>query len=103
MERSGPYTGLTLAGRKAHASTKLSTNGWWSFAKFDPIPEHKPMRPRKLPHVVDEPEQHIVGLRDGGWKAARSFLGHEHPDYNPMPRGEAQRAKIRRKGNRVKG
>lgn len=36
---------------------------------------HKPVGPRKLPHVVHEPKQHIVGLRDGGGEGV--FVGYD--------------------------
>ena len=34
------------------------------------------MGPWELAYVVDEPEQDIVGLRDGGRKATSAFVGH---------------------------
>ena len=30
-----------------------------------------------LSHVVDEPEQQIIGLCDGSWKVPGAFVGHD--------------------------
>lgn len=61
------------------------------------------MRAQKRPYMVDEPEQHIVGLRDTRWKAAGPFLSHKNPPSDTMPHGESLRTKTRGKGNKGKG
>ncbi len=54
----------------------------------------------------DKPEQHIVGLRNGGRKTAGTFFGHDDPGLrlvdHTQRRDESQDPDKRKQGQRVK-
>ncbi len=79
--------------------------GCCSFGRCDPISKHKPMRAREFAHVVDGPEQHVVGLGDSGWEGSSPFVGHDHPQLELdtcHPETTCQDSEQRKQGQSVK-